>query len=253
MIIEKVPVGTLAYCGRGPHLDDFTWAWTQIIQFTFEHLELFCDRERQTIYVPHGAKSGQYFTRNWLSEAMLGDWLLSIDTDHTFEPDLLYRMLRVFNDPQFPIDVMVGVYQYRGKPYNPVLYHYDADFGKYRHIIAQSTTEPLQIAQVGAGGAGHLLVRKCIFDRIRNELDEKPFNPFGIWGEDFAFFERLRMLKIPVWCAPDIQSYHLRVEETRMEDFDPRLVEILKNVQVPASPGRMMQPEPPEMSDISEI
>jgi len=243
VIIEKRPIGTLAYCGRGPHLDDFTWAWTQLVQYTFEHLEMFCDRSKETIYIPHGAKSGQYFTRNWLSEAMLGDWLLSIDTDHSFEPDVLWRMLRVFNDARFPVDVLCGLYQYRGAPYNPVLYHYDEDFETYRHIIAQAIREPLQVAKIGAGGAGHLLVRRRVFERIRAELDERPFNPFDKWGEDFAFFERLRKLNIPAWCCPDIRSFHLRVQETTMDDFDPKMVQVLKDVQTPGSPMRVMQPE----------
>ena len=80
-------------------------------------------------------------------------------------------------------------------------------------------------------------------DRIRAELDERPFNPFDKWGEDFAFFERLRKLNIPAWCCPDIRSFHLRVQETTMDDFDPKMVQVLKDVQTPGSPMRVMQPE----------
>jgi len=247
MLIYKRPIGSVAYVGRGSNLEDFTWAWSQMIQYTFEHLDLFCNRDKETIYVPRGARSGQYFTRNWLAEQMLGDWVLMIDNDHTFEPDLLYRMLRVFNKPGFQIDVLCGVYQYRGSPYNPVLYHYDEKLEGYCHIIHQATTEPLQVGQVGAGGGGHLMVRKNVFDLIHDKLHQKPFNPFDPWGEDFAFFERCRVLGIPVWCSPDIQSYHLRVEETTLEDFDLRLVKKLKDVEMPGSPTLLMQPEPPEM------
>ena len=247
MLMQKRPIGTIAYVGRGSNAEDFTWAWSQLVQYTFEHLSMFCNPEKETIYVLRGSRSGQYFTRNWLAQAQLGDWVLMLDNDHTFEPDLLWRMLRVFNRPDFPIDVLCGLYQYRGSPYNPVLYHYDEKVEGYVHITHQATTEPLQIGRIGAAGGGHLMVRRRVFDRIRDEMKQKPFNPYDPWGEDFAFFERLRVLGIPVWCCPDIQSYHLRVEETTMEDFDPRLVKALMDVQCPGSPPPLMQPEPPEM------
>lgn len=256
MIITRKPIGSIAYCGRGPHWDDFLWAWSQLVQFTFENLEIFCDRSCQTVHVLHGAKSGQYFTRNWISEAMLGDWVLSVDTDHTFEPDLLYRMLRVFNNPQFPVDVLVGLYQYRGEPYNPVLYNWDEQAQRYQHIIHHATTEPLQIVRVDAAGCGHMMVRRRVYDRIREETGDKPFNPFDFtdaqtgqrtqWGEDFSFFERLRQLRIPVWCCPDIRSFHLRTKETTMDEFDEKLVQVLPPIKVDGGP--LMQPAVPEMT-----
>lgn len=59
-----------------------------------------------------------------------------------------------------------------------------------------------------------------VFDRIKVELNEPPFDPRpGVTGEDLAFFARLTELKIPVLWDPRIEAPHLRIHPLTLENY----------------------------------
>ena len=64
------------------------------------------------------------------------------------------------------------------------------------------------------------MIRRRVFERITNELHQKPFDPIGEWSEDFSFFVRLIQLGIKTYCAPDIETYHLMVQPIGSEHAD---------------------------------
>lgn len=231
MIIEKRVIGSVAYLGRWALPEEFTWSWGQLIEYSNDYVR----KPGERIYWMRGNKSGQYMTRNHIAANMIGDWLLLLDTDHAFEPDLLYRMLRRFNNPRQPLDVLTAIYQYKTPPYQPVLYQYFEGAERYRHVIGHDATDPNTCFKIDATGGGTLLVRRSVFERLEKAYPgEKPFDPMPPWGEDFSFFERLRRIGIVSHCCPAIQSYHLRTEETRMEQFDIGLTQLLEHTRVPS-------------------
>lgn len=216
MIIGKKPIGTVAYVGRGFIHEPFMWSWTGLIQYANE----FMLKPGEFIHWMRGHGSGQFLARNHCASMMLGEWLFMLDTDHTFDPDLLERMLYVFNRDD--LDVLTGLYVYKDPPHESVVYLHDGR--GYQHVWGFDYTTPRMTFQIDSAGAGCLLIRRRVFERIAAELREKPFNIIGDYGEDFSFFERLRKLGIKSYCCPSIQVKHLVQSEIGVEDFDPNAV-----------------------------
>jgi len=224
MIIQRQVVGSMVYLGRGFVPEPFCWCWGQLIQYNNE----FLLGQGEIIHLMRGNGSGQHLTRNSVAAQMLGDWVLMLDSDHTFDPDLVHRMLRLFQRDN--LDVLSALYQYKDYPYEFATYIYS---GGYKHLTGFDFKQPGQTVRVDCVGAGTLLVRRRVFERIAAELRQRPFDLIGEYGEDFSFFERCRMLGIKAYVAPGIQTYHLRTEETVVEDYDPSGMTKFKEVTLP--------------------
>lgn len=216
MLYSKPVLGTVGYLGGLPAvLEEFCWAFAQLVQFNTEYV---CP-PGSIIHYARARVSLHDFARNGLVEELQGDWLLQLDTDHTFEPDLLSRMLRVATT--HALDVVTALYRHRAAPGPPVIYQWDPVTEGARPIGAWKTEggrSPVAL-QIGSAGAGCLWVRRTVFDRIRTELREPPFSRYGTYGEDHAFFHRCKRLGIPVYALPAIEAPHLAVQPSRMVDY----------------------------------
>lgn len=161
MLIGKKTIGTIAYMGGVMALPEpFVWSWTQMIQYNSEFLE----NEQERIHYNRATVSYHSFARNSLVDSMQGDWLLMLDTDHQFEPDIALRMLNKMNT--YNIDVLAAPYLYKSSPHPPVLYGYDTK-KKEKYIIADWDKENNpEIMPIYGAGAGCLMVRKKVFDEI---------------------------------------------------------------------------------------
>ena len=227
MLIEKRILGSVAYVGLGARPEAFLWSWGSMIQFTNEYML----RPGEIVHWMRGSQPNQIGARNYLAATMLGEWLLMLDTDHAFEPDLLYRMLQVFNAGD--LDVLTGVYTYKTFPHRPVLYGYSEKRDGYEHIIDLKKYGPKDVIQIACAGAGTLLIRRRVLEQIA-ATNEKPFSHCGRYdGDDFNFFERIRLMGIKSWCCPAIQTYHLRESETSLDDYNESEMVVGEQVAVP--------------------
>lgn len=211
MLYGRHAIGTIGYLDGVPaHLREFTWALQQMTLYNCHYVEL----PNEFIYYTRAEVSYHAFARNSLVEQMKGDWLLQLDTDHRFDPDLCARMLNLMSIHQ--VDVLLGIYCYKTPPYSPVLYRWN---GKaYEPIGGWDTTA--DIFRIDSAGGGCLMVKRSVFDRMR----AKGGGPFDIefpFGEDHSFFNRLRKLKIKAYCCPHIEAEHLRVKPVSLVDFKP--------------------------------
>jgi len=217
MLIQKVPIGTVAYLGGlGFLYEDFAYSFMQMLIYTKE----FCCPEGSYVHLDRSISSDRSGSRNVLSQRMMGDWIFFTDSDHGFDPDLLARLLSVFNQIRPDgerIDVLAGLYRFRVPPHLPVLFHYDEETKTHCHIAEVDQSQP--VFQISCAGAGCLLVRRNVFDRIREELHENPFDEKPPLSEDFSFFNRLRDLGIKAYVAPQIKSDHLLVKRITDEDY----------------------------------
>lgn len=162
--------------------------------------------------------------RNQLVEKALGQWLLMLDTDHTFAPDLLERLLKV--KKKYNAQVISGIYQYKFPPHAPVM-------NMWRELPAAQgtvTAQTLPIIEydrhaeafmVGSCGAGCLLIDKAVFRRIENELHENPFAIYPGLSEDYSFAFRCKKLGIPIYVAPQIECHHLVTTVLSTLDYRP--------------------------------
>jgi hypothetical protein len=196
--------------------EEFCFALSQLMLYSTEAM---CDGTTfihldRVKYSDHGP------ARNSLARDFLGDWLLQLDTDHQPEPDLLVRMVTSMN--AIPCDVLTALYRFKKPPYSPVLW------GKSdkRGIAAIGRWPKNAVFQISRSGAGALLARRSVFDRIRSELGCEPFERLGGGhSEDHSFFTRLEQLGIDAYCDSRIESPHLVVSHVPPQDDEGLLIE----------------------------
>lgn len=213
MLYRKPILGTIGYMGGVPAvLEPFCWAWGQLIQYNTEYV---CTAGAIIHYVK-ATVSLHDFARNSLVQQVEGDWLLLLDTDHSFEPDLAARILRLATTHN--LDVVTALYRHKAPPGPPVIYQWSQD----RPALAMPIgdwDQSVTALQIGSAGAGCLWIRRAVLDRIREALHEEPFSRYAAYGEDHAFFDRCRRLDIPVYALPQVEAPHLQITPLRMADY----------------------------------
>lgn len=212
---ENKPIGTVAIMGGIPSIPTpFVQSLMQMQAYNAEHLG--------KIHYLNTTTSLHFKARNEIVDKMQGDWVLMLDTDNQFPPDLLHRMLaRVY---RHDLDVLVGLYQFKKPPHSPVLFRWDEETGIPNRVIdfQPQEVDEFNYIEVECAGAGCLLVRDRVFVRILEELKENPFDQIYPLGEDFSFFKRLQKLDIQAVCDPSIHVEHLRWEGTTPPEYDAR-------------------------------
>ena len=216
MILGKKPIGTIGYMGGVLTVPEpFAWSFAQMVQYNTEYL---CE-PGQVVHYERATVSYHAYARNCLVERLRGDWLLMLDTDHQFEPDLAARMLHRLE--QNSLDVLVGLYHYKSPPHSPVLYRWGKKglqpLGQWQRF-----KEPY-LVPIGSSGAGCLMVRRQVFEKIR-ATGQSPFDIIPPFSEDHSFFKRLARLKIKAYCDPTIEYHHLAWKPLAAADFDASAV-----------------------------
>ena len=216
MLVSRKCVGTIGVMSGLPSvLTQFARSLSDLQAFTAQYV---CgpDQYVHTIWSGH---SFHTIARNEMAKQALGEFILYLDTDHAFAPDLLFRLVNAMR--KYDADVVTGLYLMKSGPPLPTLWRLPD--GKSPEQLAG--WQKGEVLEVDCAGGGCLLVRNRVFDRIRDELHEEPFStkeyPHVI-GEDFAFFRRLRKLGIKAVCDTRIECHHLQVKPLRMwADYDP--------------------------------
>jgi len=200
--------GTICYMGGWPFVYElFSYSWGKMIQYTTTHHQGFINYD--TI-----RSSSHAYARNIAAQNMKGDWILMLDTDIQFDPDIAVRMIETME--KYELHVLTGLYLYKKDPHYPVLYSYNQRRKKYQ-IISSWNLEGNEVFEIAAAGAGCLLVKKWVFQYIKQQLHEDAFDirrPFDNkkekqLGEDLSFFDRCRQLDIQVFCSPSITVDHI--------------------------------------------
>lgn len=227
MLIGRRIIGTIGVMGGVPwQFTEFCKCYGDLLAFNATNLT----RPDEEIKRVWATVSTHAVARNGLVDEREGDWLLFLDCDMHFDPDLLGRMLRTAE--QYSCPVLTGVYHYGVPPHLPVLYQWD---GKgFSQIAKFDNTEPFL---VGGGGGGCLLVQNWVFDRIEEAFpDRGPFTiepPYGT--DDLPFYAKCHQLGIPVGCDPRVQCGHLRVTAIGQEQHAQSLEGLeLTPMEVPA-------------------
>jgi len=212
MLLSNKCIGTIAYLGGVPAvLEDFCWSWGQLVQLNSEQL---CN-PGEYVHYDRARASYHCYARNTLVDRMQGDWLLQLDTDHSFDPDIAVRLLHRMNT--YNLDVIVGLYTYKKEPRVPVLFKKQNN--GYSPIVKWDTNA--QVYPCDSAGAGCLLVKRSVFDKIRLELKCGPFDIEHPYSEDHSFFRRCNKVGVQPWFDPRIECHHLDIRKTTIMDLDP--------------------------------
>ena len=158
------------------------------------------------------------------------EWLLMIDSDMTFEPDLLERMMQVADRERVPI---LGGLCFGGGRANdpfPTIYRLTQE-DNYASLDKVYDYPRDTLVKVGATGAACLLVHRSVYAAMHKafatladgRMNPSPWFAEGVfgpkgesWGEDTAFCLRAHALQIPIHVHTGIKLGH--VKETIIDE-----------------------------------
>jgi hypothetical protein len=217
MLIKPNIIGTIGYMGGTPfNHENFTWCWGELVKYT----TMYFARRDEEVHIVKATASYHEAARNELVSKMMGDWLLMLDMDHEYEPDLVVRMLDRMNRAN--VDAVTGFYVKRNPPHLPLLYSRNKS-GNPNDPWQQlaSWNPPNASAKVDGCGAGCLLVKRTVYERCIREFGP-PFSVEPPYSEDISFCRRLSKMGVQILCDPRIQYRHLVTISIGREHFMPQ-------------------------------
>ncbi len=225
MLIEWKAKGTVAKMWADNDPEQFVNSYTQALLFS----QMSLCGPREFLYPAWARLSWHESARNGLAEEALGDWILMLDTDHEFAPDVLTRLL--YLRQKHSTRVLSAIYLNK-HVHIPV-----ANIWGPNNSIHQLTEWDwnADIVEVGPVGAGCLLIDTSVFKDINKHLDGvAPFSIIQGLSEDYSFCLRCRQLGIPIYLAPKVESHHLgHRNPLRVEDYVLAARELQAKVPIP--------------------
>jgi hypothetical protein len=220
-------IGTVGRMWADSTYSSFTDSLVEMLQFSERNL---CSESEMILY-NKATISWHSGARNQLVEEMEGDWLLQVDTDHVFAPDMLVRLLELKEKYDYP--VISAIYQYKHPPHGPVAGIWQGDKSLSPILDWDRSAE---VIPVGAVGAGALLVDRKVFAKIKRATGEPPFEVTEGLSEDYSFCRRCRILGIPIGLAVNVQCHHTIRTVLDMEDYVPGPEAVKVGVDCTGSP-----------------
>lgn len=214
MLLGSKVIGTVAHMSGGlTEPAPFVQSWSEMIQYNYENLL----NPGELIKYDRATVSYHSFARDGLIDQMRGDWILMLDSDIAFDPDIAARMLNKMN--QHNIEVLTGIYPYKGSLHAPVLYGYNPKT-KHRFVIGD-WDETVDVQECDGAGGGCLMIRKSVVEKIK-KTGESLFAIKEPFSEDNSFFLRCRELGIKTYFSPNIQVRHLTYRELSVDKDYPK-------------------------------
>ena len=149
-----------------------------------------------------------YMSRNDLGKSAIArecDYVLWLDSDQVFEPDLLERMFKVMQDND--LDILSGVYYRRVPPYSPVLMK-SLEWADGKATWSEYSKLPETLFEVGGAGFGCVLMSTDVLMSVQSKFSTM-FQPVQGMGEDLAFCWRARQCGYRIMCDPSIEVGHV--------------------------------------------
>ena len=190
----------------------FVESWDNMLDFSNRYI---CG-PGEYIHKSKATVSYHESARNQLVEDSKGDWVLMLDTDHMFAPDLLDRLL--FLKKKYNCRVINGIYQYKFAPHAPVMNLWGPN-NEVVPITDWSRDE--EILEIGSCGGGCLLADRSVFREIQLSFKTNPFSIIQGLSEDYSFFLRCKQLGIKVHMAPKVQCHHVINTALSVDDYMP--------------------------------
>jgi len=141
--------------------------------------------------------------RNDIGRDFVGDWLLMIDDDHTFQPDLLRRLLSHFADDRVDIVVPVVLMKVPGLLTSIATAPADPDQWP---LPLLTLTNQRGLQPIHAAATAVMLIRRRVFERVAPPWFEH--HPRG-YGHDHYFCLKARAAGCGVYCDFDVSVGHI--------------------------------------------
>lgn len=150
-----------------------------------------------------------YESRNDLAKYAVqseADYVLWLDSDMMFEPELLEKMMATLQEHD--LDILSGIYYRRRHPFSPVLMKKlsiaENNFCEYENFNAYPEDGIFEVEGIGFGC---VLIKSDVLMDIKATYNDW-FSPFGRVGEDLSFCWRARQTGHKIFADPSIQLGH---------------------------------------------
>lgn len=225
---EKVILG---FCSPGVVHTDFLLSWTYLLMYDFAGNRRIVDGGG---FLPIDAGANLAGPRNEMVKKFLAyrghdgrpaDWLMTIDTDMTFMPDLIERLLENADPDKAPIvgGLCFG-FDDKGQV-QPTLYGFVGDENNPQ-VVRYHEWPPEAMMQVAATGGAALLIHRSVLEKMRDfahpgRPGKVGFNDAFPWfqelehdgrpvSEDIAFCWRAGLLGVPVYVNTAVELGHIK-------------------------------------------
>lgn len=149
-----------------------------------------------------------YMSRNELAKRAMdigADYVLWLDSDMVFEPDLLEKLMEDMKDG---VDIVSGVYFRRTPPFTPVMYDKLEVDENDNPVFTEFKELPTEMFEAGGIGFGCVLMRTDVITTVFATYLQM-FDPMKGMGEDISFCYRARQCGYKVWVDPRVQCGHV--------------------------------------------
>lgn len=150
-----------------------------------------------------------YNARNNLARQAIkaeADWILWLDSDMVFGPDLLQRMMNVCTEND--IEFLTALCFRRKPPYTPCLFDRLEKIDKGASYTALLSVPEGRFKVGGCGFAGVLMSTQVILD-VAAKFNGRMFDPIEGMGEDVSFCWRARQCGYDIYCDSEIELGHV--------------------------------------------
>jgi len=163
--------------------------------------------------------------RNECIQRMKGDWLLFIDDDMVWDPDIIGRLIATRDEHD--LDMLGALCYRRSAPHQPTLFMREGPtYGQYNYLERWDD----DIIEVDATGMAFIVIHKRVFERIAGtemppydvRVGMKPPNFFrweGALGEDLRFCQDARAAGCRIWVDTRLEIGHVGERVIRRRDF----------------------------------
>lgn len=137
------------------------------------------------------------------------DTILWLDSDMTFDPDLLVRLQKDAETRDFVTALTFS----RTLPTSPVLCEdiiWEPQGEYVKHEAVRMTAYPRdQIFEIGGCGSAACIVRTEIYEQMVDRFHCAPYEPLQHLGEDYSFCWRLKQMGVKMYCDSSIKTGHI--------------------------------------------
>jgi hypothetical protein len=232
-VSEKVVV---AYLRPGPVEGDFMESMLDLLRYDYTlHQRILNGGGRLSFRAGHNLSAPRNMVVEKFLEYGQADWLWMVDSDMTFAPDTVERLLEYADPEKAPIVGGLCFGFDENGDIQPTLYGLAGDENDPRslQVVRYHEWEPDSMYQVAATGAACLLIHQSVFVKMRDI--ERPgggrgFNDAYPWfqemshngrpvSEDITFCWRAVQAGFPIYVNTSVQLGHIKQRVLTMESY----------------------------------
>lgn len=140
------------------------------------------------------------------------EWVLQLDADMSFEPDLIVALLAHADATDRPIVGGLAFKVHRGGQVEPTMYRLQTE--PATHLSVVSEWQDGALVEVDATGAACLLVHRSVYEKLDDGTHSPWFDDADLAGErigeDISFCLRARRAGFPVYVATAVEVGHVK-------------------------------------------